>query len=134
MEGWNFALEGEPDFVSEDSVAIAIDKPVGRQIRFNNPVALRTHIPPIGVYVVFIKGKVDDTIEEFFAGGLIIEQQVDLGPSTYFASNREANTNPPQSDPPPEEQYDTGFEPMTLFEFHINNASPGNHMIQKIVR
>ena len=44
--GWNFALEGEPDFVPDDSVPTDINKPVGREVRFNNSVPLRTHVPP----------------------------------------------------------------------------------------
>ena len=35
LAGWTFALEGEPPFVPADSVANSIDKPVGREIRFN---------------------------------------------------------------------------------------------------
>ena len=39
--GWMWALEGEPDFVPADSVPDRIEKPVGRVIRFHNPLALR---------------------------------------------------------------------------------------------
>jgi hypothetical protein len=121
LNGWNFALEGESDFVPEDSVPSDINKPVGREIRFNNPVALRTHVPPIGVYVISIKGKVGMNTEEFFAGDPIIGQQADLGPHTYLASN-----NPPNpADPPPAENTGAGLEAMALFEFHINNAFSG---------
>lgn len=120
--GWNFILEGEPDFVPADSVPTDINKPVGREIRFNNPVALRTHVPPIGVYLNSIKGKVGMNIEEFFAGDPIIGQQVDLGPHTYFAANEAQNT---PIDPPPAETYLPGFEPMGLFEFYIGTALSG---------
>jgi hypothetical protein len=96
-EGWNFALEGEPDFVPDDSVPTDTNKPVGRVVRFNNPVALRTHVPPIGVKIISINGKVGPNREEFFVGDPIIGQQVDLGPDTYLASNLRVNPN----DPPP---------------------------------
>jgi hypothetical protein len=119
--GWNFALEGEPDFVPDDSVPTDINKPVGRVVNFNNPVALRTHVPPIGVRVSSIKGKVGPNTEEFFLGDPIIGQQVDLGPHTYLASN--VRVNP--SDPPPAETHLPGLEPMALFEFHIANAMSG---------
>lgn len=98
-----------------------INKPVGREVRFNNPVALRTHVPPIGVHVISIKGKVGTITEEFFAGDPIIAQQVDLGPHTYLASNMNANP----ADPSPAEQDGAGKEAMVIFEFHINNAFSG---------
>jgi hypothetical protein len=121
LNGWNFALEGEPNFVPDDSVPTDINKPVGREVRFNNPVALRTHVPPIGVHVISIKGKVGTITEEFFTGDPIIGQQVDLGQHTYLASNMDANP----ADPPPAEQADAGKEAMAIFEFHINNAFSG---------
>lgn len=117
-KGWNFALEGEPDFVPADSVPTDINKPVGREVLFNNPIVLRSHVSPIGVKVISIKGKVNNKIEEFFEGDPIIGQQVDLGPHTYLASNR--GRNPP--DPKPKEDYPAGAEPMALFEFNIANA------------
>ena len=121
-KGWNFALEGEPDFVPDDSVPTDIYKPVGREVRFNDPVPpLRTHVPPIGVSVSSIKGRVGVNTEEFFLGDPIIGQQVDLGPHTYLASNQPVNP----SDPPPAERYGDGYEPMALFEFHIAKAFSG---------
>jgi hypothetical protein len=119
--GWNFTLEGEPDFVPDDSVATDINKPVGREVRFNNPVALRTHVPSIGVRVSSIKGKVGATTEEFYAGDPIIGQQVDLGPHTYLASNDPQNP----ADPPPAETTIAGLEAMAIFEFHIANVFSG---------
>ena len=99
-----------------------IDKPVGREIRFNNPaVPLRTHVLPIGVHVISIKGQVGPSIEEFLVGDPIIGQQVDLGPHTYFAANEAQNP----ADPAPAETYLPGFEPLGLFEFHIADVLSG---------
>jgi hypothetical protein len=120
-KGWNFALEGEPDFVPDDSVPTDIDKPVGRVVRFNDPVALRTHVLPIGVRVSSIKGKVGTNMEEFFLGDPIIGRQVDLGPHTYLASNDPRSP----TDPPPAETYRAGSERLALFEFHIANSMSG---------
>jgi len=121
--GWNFTLEGEPDFVPADSVPTDIKKPVGREIHFNNPaVALRTHVPPIGVHIISIKGQAGGSTEEFLVGDPIIRQQVDLGPYTYFAANEAQNTS---VDPAPAETYLPGFEPLGLFEFHIADALSG---------
>lgn len=120
--GWNFALEGEPDFVPDDSVPTDIYKSVGREVIFNNPISpLRTHVPPIGVSVSSIKGRVGTNREEFFLGDPIIGQQVDLGPHTYLASNQPVNP----SDPPPAEIHPPTFERMALFEFQIANAFSG---------
>jgi hypothetical protein len=119
--GWNFALEGEPDFVPEDSVPVDINQPVGREVRFNDPVALRSHVPSIGVHVSSIKGKVGTAIEEFFAGDPVIGLQVDLGPHTYLASNTPKNP----ADPPPAETATGTFEIMAIFEFHISDVFSG---------
>jgi hypothetical protein len=119
--GWNFALEGEPDFVPDDSVPTDIDKPVGREVRFNNPVQLRPHVPPIGVHVSSVKGELGIHTEEFTVGDPLIGQQVDLGPHTYLASNDPINPD----DPPPAETHPAGFEAMAIFEFHIANALSG---------
>ena len=50
------------------SDSVPADKPVGHEVRFNNPAALRAHVQLIGVY----------------GGDPIIGQQVDLGPHTYL--------------------------------------------------
>jgi len=120
-KGWNFALEGEPDFVPEDSVPTSIDKPVGREIRFNTPVDLRTYVPPIGVKVISITGIVGSNVEEYFVGDPVIGKQVDLGPHTYLASNKPINLD----DPKPVESYNDAMEPMALFEFHIADMLSG---------
>ena len=98
-----------------------IDKPVGREVRFNNPIPLRTHVPPIGVHVISIKGKVGTSTEEFFVGDPVIGQQVDLGPHTYLASNNPRNP----ADPPPAESVGAGEEITAIFEIHIKNAFSG---------
>lgn len=123
--GWNIALEAEPDFVPVDSVATDINKPVGREVRFNNPVALRTHVPPIGVNVSSIKGGAGTNTEEFTVGDPIIGQQVDLGPHTYLAGNDPVNP----IELPPAEMTVAGLEPMAIFEFHIANALSGKAQV-----
>jgi hypothetical protein len=123
-KGWTFALEGEPDFVPLDSIPTSIDKPVGRVIRFNNPVALRSHVPPIGVMVRSIKGRVGSGVEEFFVGDPLIGKRVDLGPNTYFASNMPRNLNEPK----PAEEYPDFTEPLALFEFHIADSFSGKSL------
>jgi len=47
----SFTLTGEPDLFPAVSVPATITTPVGREIRFHNPVALRSHVPPVGVAV-----------------------------------------------------------------------------------
>ena len=122
--GWQFALDGEPDFVPADSVADSITKPVGRVMRFNNPVPLRSHVAPIGVSVNSIRATVGGVDQDFFAGDPIIGQQVDLGPNSYFAGNSPRNP----ADPLPAEQYGAAFEPIALFEFHISNVFSGTSL------
>ena len=45
--GWTWGLEGEPDFAPGSQVPENLETAVGREIRLNNPVALRTHAPPV---------------------------------------------------------------------------------------
>jgi hypothetical protein len=123
--GWTFALEEEPDFVPADSLVDRIDKPVGREIRFNNPVALRPLVPPIGVAVVSITGKLaNGKDEEFTSGDPVLGQPVDLGPHSYFAGN----SPPPAGTTPAEGPYGAGVEPIALFEFHIGNQFSGKSL------
>jgi len=120
--GWNFALEGEPDFVPADNVATAIDKPVGRVVYFNNPpVPVRSHVAPIGVKVTSVKGTVAGKTVEFTTGDPIIGQPVNLGPHTYLAANEPQNPK----DPPAAETYNPGDEPMAIFEFHLGSMLSG---------
>ncbi|HKP72741.1 MAG TPA: hypothetical protein VJT82_07380 [Pyrinomonadaceae bacterium] len=118
--GWTWALEGEPDFVPPPpNVPTAPGMAVGRVVRFQNAVAPRPHVAPIGVTVIAIEaelgsGLVKKTVS-FPAGDPIIGSQVSLGPNTYLASNEPSNP----ADPPPFENYPPGMEPMENFELHI---------------
>jgi hypothetical protein len=122
QNGWTWALEGEPDFVPADSVADSIHKFVGRLVRFHNPIALRPHVPPIGVEIVSITGKLATGSEvEFTGGDPVLGQPVNLGPKSYFAGNR-----PPKPDDAlPAETYPDAKEPIANFEFHIGEWFSG---------
>src|SRR6185436_14812896 len=85
--GWTWTLPGEPDFVPVDSVADSTTKPVGRVIRFNNPIAPRSHTPPVVTTVRAVGATVGGTPEEFTAGDPVIGMPVNVGPDTYFAGN-----------------------------------------------
>lgn len=119
--GWNFALIGEPDFVPADSVADSITKAVGRQVRFNNGVALRSHVAPIGVAVTAIQGTTGGGSEAFGVGDPLIGTAANLGANSYFAGNSPRNP----ADPLPAENYGAGVEPIALFELHIGNLFGG---------
>jgi len=123
--GWTWALEGEPDFVPAGSVAASvpnpITQPVGRVVRFNHPVALRQFAAPVATTVNEISGSTTGGTETFTTGDPVFGATVDLGPDTYLAANQP--TNP--ADPQPAEQNVEGFEPMNLFEFHINGFFSG---------
>jgi len=123
--GWTWALEGEPDFVPAGPVANSvpnpITKPVGRIVRFNKPVALRQFAAPVATTVNAISGSTTGGTEIFTAGDPVFGATVDLGPDTYLAANQPTNT----ADPQPAEQNVEGFEPMNLFEFHINGFLSG---------
>ena len=126
--GLAIALPGEPDFVPADSVPTTIDKPVGRVVRFNNPVALRSHAEDRGVIAVTvtkIQGSVGMTTAEFTAGDPVIGAKVDLGPNTYLAGNRPKKA----ADPAPAEDWADGFEPMGLFEFHVAGFFSGTSAV-----
>jgi len=82
-QGWNFALDGEPDFVpKKNNVPLKRDQPVGRVIRFHDPVMLRSHVAPIGVFVISIEGDTATGIVECSAGDPVIGEKVSLGPNT----------------------------------------------------
>ena len=121
--GWNFALEGEPDFVpSTNNIPTQPGMAVGRVVRFQNAVALRPHVAPIGVKVTAVEGEVGTKTVSFAAGDSIIGKSVSLGPNTYLASNQPA---PPTPSPQPFETYGPGDEPMENFELHIGTAFSG---------
>jgi hypothetical protein len=119
--GWTWALEGEPNFMPADSVPTTLDKPVGRVVRFNDPVALRPFVAPVSTAVIEIRGATTTGTEVFTAGDPIIGASVNLGPNTYLASNQPQNP----ADPAPAESNGPGFEAMALFECHIDSFFSG---------
>lgn len=120
--GWTWILEGEPNFVPPtNNVPERIEDPVGREIRFNNPVALRTHAAPVVTTVDKISGETKTGIQAFTSGDPAIGESVNLGPNTYFAGNREFN----EADPTPEEFYTDANEPLGLFELHVSDRFSG---------
>jgi len=124
--GWMWALEGEPDFVPADNVPDRIEKPVGRVIRFQDPVLTRSHVPPIGVFVRAIEGTVGTLTERFTSGDPIIGKPVNLGPNSYFASNQPADPADRAAGRLPEERHSDGFQPIANFEFRLGTAFSGS--------
>jgi hypothetical protein len=121
-QGWMFALEGEPDFVpAKNNVPLKRNQPVGRVIRFHDPVMLRSHVAPIGVFVTSIEGDTASGIVECTAGDPVIGEKVALGPNTYYAANSPQNP----ADPPPFETAQVGQEPMECFEAHVGKRFSG---------
>lgn len=121
-KGWTWALEGEPDFVpAKNNIPLNADQPVGRVIRFHNPVALRSHVAPIGVFVTAVEGDTASGIVECTAGDSIIGEKVNLGPNTYYASNHPIDPKQQQ----PFETWPDGQEPFGCFEVHVGNRFSG---------
>jgi hypothetical protein len=118
--GWTWGLEGEPDFVpAVGSVPQNLETTgVGRVVRLNNPVALRSHADPVVSAVDSITGETASGFETFLAGDPLIGQPVNLGPDTYLAGNNPQNP----ADPMPEEFWDAAQEPMALFEIHLGTS------------
>jgi hypothetical protein len=124
--GWTWGLEGEPDFVpAVGNVPTNLEMTgVGRVIRLNNPVALRSHADPVVTTVVSIAGQVstldpvtgNNIIETFTVGDPLIGQPVNFGPHTYFAGNRPAGTASP------EEIWSDAYEPLGLFEIRLGTS------------
>ncbi|HYK05878.1 MAG TPA: vWA domain-containing protein [Thermoanaerobaculia bacterium] len=119
--GWTWSLPGEPNFVPADSVADSPTKPVGRVIRFNNPVFLRSQCPPVTTAVTAIRAQVGAATEDFTAGDSILGLPVNLGPNTYFAGNQPVTAG----DPAPFEQNGDAAEPMAIFEVRVGNLFSG---------
>jgi hypothetical protein len=130
--GYTFWLEDEPPFTPSgvdshgipNSVPTTTDKPVGRVIRFNNPVALRWPAAPVRTVVDGIRGTLNSAALTYFTSGdPVIGAPVNVGPNTYLAQNWEPNP----SDPMPFEFQALGDtkEPMALFEFHIDGFFSG---------
>ncbi|HEX8847259.1 MAG TPA: hypothetical protein VF791_21625 [Pyrinomonadaceae bacterium] len=121
-QGWTWALEGEPDFVpAANNVPTQPGMAVGRVVRFQNAVAPRPHVAPIGVQVVAIEADIAGKVVSFKKGDAVIGQKVNLGPNTYLAANEPINPAGPQ----PFESYNPGFEPMENFELHIGTSFSG---------
>jgi hypothetical protein len=126
--GYTFWLEGEPLFTPTtvtagvpDSVPTTPDKTgVGRVVRFNNPVAPRSHADPVVTSVNGVRGQLSSAATVYFTSGdPVIGSPVNLGPNTYLAQNWEPHSPP---DPPPAESQAGGAtdEPMACFEFQID--------------
>jgi hypothetical protein len=107
--------------VPADSVPTTITKPVGRVVRFNNPVALRPFVAPVATTVIEIRGATTAGTEVFTSGDPMIGAAFNLGPNTYLAANEPQNP----ADPPPAETNAPGFEAMALFECHIESLFSG---------
>jgi hypothetical protein len=131
--GYTFCLEGEPPFTPSgldshgvpNNIPNTTDKPVGRVLRFNNPVALRPRAAAVVTVVDGVRGMLDTATPVYFTSGdPVIGAPVNVGPNTYLAQNWEAN--PADMLPPAEFQPggDTK-EPMALFEFHIDGFFSG---------
>ncbi|MDQ4117401.1 MAG: hypothetical protein M3235_10635 [Actinomycetota bacterium] len=124
--GWTWVLEGEPPFVpATGNVPERIETPVGREIRFNHPVALRTRAAPVVTVVDRITGRTDGGEEHFTTGDAVIGEPVDVGPATYFAGNRRRNP----ADPRTEESYRPQNEVLGLFELHLGDRFSGGSQV-----
>lgn len=120
--GWTWALEGEPDFVpAANNVPTQPGMAVGRVVRFQNAVAPRPLVAPVGVTVTAVEATLGAKTLTFTKGDGAIGQKVELGPNSYLASNQPAN---PQL-PPPFENYGPGFEPIENFELKIGALFSG---------
>jgi hypothetical protein len=121
--GWTWALEGEPGFVpASGNVPENLETPgMGRNIRLNNPVALRSHAAPVVSTVSAISGSTTSGTETFTTGDPLIGQPVNFGADTYFAGNRNINS----AEPRPEEYFTDAAEPLGLFELHLGTMFGG---------
>lgn len=116
--GWTWALEGEPDFVPPaNNIPTQPGMAVGRVVRFQNAVAPRPHVDPIGVKVTAVEANLGLKVVSFTSGDPVIGQQVSLGPDSYLAANE-----PIPPGPQPFETYQAGFEPIENFELHIGSV------------
>jgi hypothetical protein len=122
--GRTWGLEGEPNFVPITGI-VPTDLTmtgVGRVVRLNNPVSLRSHATPVVSTVSSISGETATNSKEIFTtGDPIIGLPVNFGPDTYLAGNNDSSDTPGPL-PTPEEFWGAGVEPMALFEFHVGNS------------
>lgn len=122
--GWTWGLEGEPDFVpAVGNVPENLETPVGRAIRLNNPVSLRSQAAAVVSTVTSISGQTTSGTETFTTGDPLIGQPVNFGPNTYYAGNNAFGA------PAPEEYYDAAKEPLGLFEIHFGSLFSGGSQI-----
>ena len=120
-KGSTWALEGEPDFVPPtNNVPIKPGMAVGRVVRFQDAVAPRTHVAPIGVKVIAVEGTVANKTLSFATGDPIIGEICNLGPDTYLAANE-----PQPPGPKAFEHHSPGFEPMENFAFSVGSRFTG---------
>lgn len=126
--GWTWGLEGEPPFVpTNGNVPTDLETTgVGRVIRLNNPVALRSHVAPVTSVANSITGETAGGLVTFTEGDLLIGQPVNFGPDTYFAGNRNINSPP---DPTPEEFFTDAEEPLGLFQLHFGTLFSGGSKV-----
>ena len=90
-----------------------IEPPLDRVIRFHEPVALRKHAPPVGVFVRRVDGVLSDGLRVTFeSGDAVIGQPVSLGPQCKFDARDGAFAQP-------------GFEPISDFQFKIGTMFNG---------
>jgi hypothetical protein len=122
-QGYTFGLEGEPNFVPvTGTVPTKLDMTgVGRVVRLNNPVALRSQAPLVASAVESISGETTTGTETFTAGDPLIGLPVNFGPDTYMAGNTDDVFTLPEN-PAPEEYWHGGSEPLALFEIYIGAA------------
>lgn len=125
--GRTFGLEGEPNFVPiTGTVPTNLDMTgVGRNVRLNNPVALRPKAKDVVSKVVSISGQTTGSTETFTTGDPLIGQFVNFGPDTYLAGNNNGTDTPGSPIPgstKPEECWSAGTEPMGLFELNIGST------------
>jgi hypothetical protein len=124
--GWTWALEGEPDFVpAMGNIPENLETPVGRVVRLNNPVVLRSPAAPVVSTVDAISGQTGTGTERFTAGDPLIGQEVNFGPNSYLAGNNPRN--PAQATP--EESFNAAKEPIALFELHFGTMFSGTSAI-----
>ncbi|MBG0568416.1 Ig-like domain repeat protein [Actinoplanes aureus] len=128
--GWTWGLEGEPGFVPAiGSVPENLETPVGRVVRLNNPVALRSHAEAVVTTVDAIAGITTGGPERFTAGDPLIGEPVDFGSDTYLAGNNPQNP----ADPQPEEIWSAALEPMGLFLLRLGNRFSGGSSLGPFV-
>jgi hypothetical protein len=89
------------------------EPPLDRIIRFQNPVALRSLCPAVGVFVRRVRGTLaNGTLVSFASGDPVIGLPVELGPQCVFDAQDGVFAQP-------------GFEPISDFSIRIGNVFSG---------